>query len=302
MRASLDPSICRLRQSQQGQALTEFLGVAAVLVPLVLLVPVIGKLQDLRHATQMAGRTAAFDATVHNDLGAGFKPVDTLAAEVRQRHLGSMDAFIRSGEVASDAGENRRSLWTTPTGQPWITSLADIRVGFGADASADRAAGFSAASDGQVFDLNPFASARSLGLGTRGVFTADVTVPLARLPEGVRAWEPFDRLDLSLRSHTSVLIDGWTARSPEQVESRVAGLAPLTGSLAQAAVNLFGVPIEMLELGRLNAPRIGQLDTWRDVLPADRLTGADRRPVAGSGGSAPGPASPAPSPNPNEMP
>jgi hypothetical protein len=284
-----------MRRAQHGHALTEFIAVAAVLVPLLLLVPVIGKYQDIRHAVQMGSRTAAFDATLHNDQGAGWKPLDTLADEIRLRHFAAPDAFVRSGAAPTDAPVHGPAHWTDPHGNPLIRRQADIRVGFGAAASDDRAAGFSAASDGTLFNLNPFASAGSLGLGTRGVFTADVSVPLANLPAGVRAWEPFDRIDLTMRAHTSVLIDGWTARSPAQVEQRVAGLAPLTGGLAQAGVTLMSLPIELLELGRLQAPRIGQLEVWRDVVPADRLVGPNRE--RGAPAPAPAPAEPPPSPS-----
>ncbi len=276
-----------MKPQQQGHALTEFIVIAAVLVPLVLLVPMIGKYQDIRHAVQMGSRTAAFDATVHNDQGAGWKPLDQLSNEIRRRHFASPDTFVRTGDAVSDAPEHRPAHWTDPHGNPLIRSQSDIRVRFGETASDDRGAGFSAASDGRLFNVNPFASANSLGLGARGVFTADVAVPLANLPAGVRVWEPFDRLDLTMRAHTSVLIDGWTARSPAQVEQRVAGLAPLTGGLAQAAVNLMGLPVELLELGRLRAPRIGQLDTWRDVVPADRLVGPNRERTAAAPGPAP---------------
>ena len=46
--------------SQQGQALTEFLVASLVVVPLFLLIPMIGKYQDMAHNTLMASRYVAF--------------------------------------------------------------------------------------------------------------------------------------------------------------------------------------------------------------------------------------------------
>lgn len=61
----------RYPRRQAGQALVEFLAMAAPLLGLFLLMPMIGKYQDIAHATQMASRYAAFDATVHNDAAGG---------------------------------------------------------------------------------------------------------------------------------------------------------------------------------------------------------------------------------------
>jgi hypothetical protein len=58
----------------RGQALTEFLLVSLALIPLFLLLPMIGKYQDINHATQMASRYAAFDAILRNDSQNSWKP------------------------------------------------------------------------------------------------------------------------------------------------------------------------------------------------------------------------------------
>lgn len=263
-----------MRTHIQGHALTEFLAVSAVLVPLLLLVPVIGKMQDLVHAVQMGSRTAAFDATVHHPGGAGWKPVAQWADEIRARHFAGTDAPVRTGQQPAD-GE-RRPLWTDPLGRPLVPDLGAVRVGFGPASADDPASGFTAADDGRPFGLNPLAAPSRLGLQAAGTFGADVSVPLARLPEGVRALQPFDRLDLTLQARTSLLVDGWTAHAPSQVDDRVGGVALPGGGVLRGVADLGGFGITLLELGRVPPPRVGELQPWRDVVPADRLRDGGR--------------------------
>ena len=261
------------RRLQGGHALAETLVMAAVLVPVLLLIPMIGKYQDLRHAVQMAGRSVAFDATLHHDRSTGWTPLDRLAEEVRVRHFANGDGTVRSGQRVPQGPHWARSLWTDPLGQPLLPSPESVRVGYGPAAVPDPRAGFTGASDGRAFNLNPAAGTDRLGLEANGILTGRVVVSVARLPAGVRAWEPFDRLDLTMTAGTSLLIDGWTARSPQEVEQRVGALVPGSGPMADAAMSLGGFGVRALELGRLPPPRLGDLEMWRDVVPADRLRG-----------------------------
>lgn len=261
---------------QQGHALVESLSVALVLVPLFLLIPVIGKYQDIRHAVQMASRSVAFDSTVNHDRSAGWTPHDQLAGEIRARHFASGEGFVRTGQQAQEGLRWARPLWTDPRGQPLLPSPEAVRVGYGLAGSADPQGGFTASSDGRAFNLQPAAGADRLGLPARGILTGQVAVTVARLPEGVRAWEPFDTLDLTLSARTSLLIDGWAARSPQDVERRIEPLAPGSGAIASAAAGIGGMGIQALELGRVAPPRLGELEMWRDVVPADRLAQGTR--------------------------
>ena len=82
----------RAAGSHAGQALTEFLVVSLVLIPLFLLIPMIGKYQDISHATQLASRYAAFDAVLRNDSENAWKTPALLAAHsepVTKRGRGS---------------------------------------------------------------------------------------------------------------------------------------------------------------------------------------------------------------------
>jgi hypothetical protein len=257
----------------RGHALTEFLAVSAVLVPLLLLVPVVGKLQDLRHAVQMGSRTAAFDATLHHPGSAGWKSPAQLADEVRARHFGGTDTPVLTAQQPDV--DDRKPLWTDPLGRPLVPDLGAVRIGFGPASSPDPDAGFQPAGDGRPFSLNPLAAPARLGLATPGLFSADVSVPIARMPDGLRALQPLDRLDLTLQARTSLLLDGWTANAPGQVDARVERLAVPGGGAVRSVADLGGLGITLLELGRVSPPRIGELEAWRDAVPADRLrTGA----------------------------
>ena len=253
---------------QNGQALTEFLVIALALVPLFLLLPMVGKYQDLVHATQMASRYAAFDATSFGNTG-GFnpwKPPAQLAAEVRRRFYSNADAPIKTGDVAGDFDANRNLMWRDPWGHALIRNFSDVGVSFG-NAGATQAAGFDASgADGTAL----FANAGTIGLASPGVYTANVSVALANLPTGFRSIEPFDRLDLTIRRHTSLLFDPWHSPDTKRTEARTGKLAPVGAAIAKTAPVL-DVFIKAIDRGEVTAPGFSDLSQWRDVVPLDRL-------------------------------
>lgn len=262
----------------RGHALVEMLLVAAALLPLLVLIPALGKLQDIAHAARMASRAVAFDAAWHHDRSSGWTDPQQLAQQIRARHFARDAGPLRAGqEPGEGSGSWAPPHWTQPDGTSWIRDPQSIRIGFGPNASHEPADGWSDVGDSRPFELQPLAGAARLGLPARGTFTGRVEVPLARWAEGIRLWQPFDRLDLTLAAETSVLIDGWVARSPAEVEQRVSSASPVPPGLRDAARGLAGLGVTALELGRLPPPRIGDLEAWRDVVPQDRLRlGEDR--------------------------
>jgi hypothetical protein len=260
-------------KKQSGQALTEFLVIAMVLLPLFLLVPMIGKYQELAHMTQMASRYAAFDATSFGDAD-GFnhwKPPAQLADEVRRRFYSNADAWIKTGDVAGDFDANRNVFWRDPYGHALIAKFSDVSVSFGNGATA-QAGGFDKASgaDGKLFNAEPLANANTIGLQARGIYTAQVGVALANLPTGIHSVAPFDALDLRIVRHTSLLFDPWSAVDTEKTEDRVAMLAPAASLLSKVELPL-NVAIKELDLGKVGKASFADLQPWRDVVPADRL-------------------------------
>ncbi|MBC7512843.1 MAG: hypothetical protein H7234_00215 [Herminiimonas sp.] len=253
---------------QGGQALTEFLLVALALVPLFLLLPMVGKYQDLAHATQMASRYAAFDATSFGNT-AGFnpwKPPAQLADEVRRRFYSNTDAPIKTGDVAGDFDANRNVFWRDPWGHALIRNFSDIGVSFG-NGQATQAGGFNASgADGTAL----FANAGIIGLASPGVYTANVSVALANLPAGIKSTEPFDRLDLTIRRHTSLLFDPWHSPDTARTEERVGRLAPV-GAVVATVEPVLNAAIEAVDMGHVKSPDFSDLRQWRDVVPLDRL-------------------------------
>lgn len=255
---------------QRGQALVEFLGIAAALLGLFLLMPMIGKYQDIAHAAQLASRYAAFDATVNNDAAGGYKPPGQLAEEVRRRHFSQARAPIKTHDQAGDFAAHRNPLWTDPAGHPLIPRFSDIAVSFGDSQATSHSQAFRASSDGTPFSAVPLANHSRLQLQARGIYRANVSVPLSNLPGGIESYTPFDQLDLRIRRHASVLIDPWASRSVEQTMDRFGRLAPLN-SLFSPVETLLGAAIPVVELMQVSAPQFGRLDKWQDLVPADRL-------------------------------
>lgn len=271
------PGICsRAMQSEKvsGQALTEFLVLAAALIPLFLLIPVIAKYQDIAHSTQMASRYVAFEAMTRNDAMSTWKPAAQLSDEVRRRFFSNPDAPIKTNDTAGDFKANQNLFWRDPQGRSLITSFGnDVTVSFGAGQGADHGAAFSSASDGKPFTLrNEFG-----GLQARGIYTANVNVRVANLPSGLKNYEPFDKINLNITRSTSVVIDPWAANSPVQAESRFSGNATIfPASALKQYDTIFNAAVGIIDApGGIPAPKLGQLDFWRDVVPEDRLKAAN---------------------------
>lgn len=257
------------RSLQRGQALTEFLVAAVALIPLLLLIPVIAKYQDIGNSTQAASRYVAFDAMTRNDSVSSWKAEAQVAAEVRRRFFSNIDAPIKTNDVAGNFKAHQNLFWRDPKDAPLIADLnSDVAVSYGTSRAGTHDGGFSAASDGAIFVLHD-----QLGLPARGIYTANVSVNVANLPEGLKFYAPFDQINLFIGRSTSVAIDAWTAKSPSQVESKIAASPVLfpVGTLAafspvvDVAVSIIDIP------GGISGPKLGQLDFWRDVVPEDRL-------------------------------
>lgn len=254
---------------QSGQALTEFLVIAVALVPLFLLLPLIAKYQDVAHATQMASRYVAFDAMTRNGTVSPWKPESQLGDEIRRRFFSNADAPIKTDDVAGDFLADDNLFWRGAGNESLITSFAnDVRLSFGPGNGAAHAAGFTAASDGV-----PFVLRNQLALPARGIYTANVSVALANMPAGLKFYEPFDRINLSIARSTSVAIDSWAAASPAQIETKIAARPEIfpVGDLS-AISPIVDADVRLIEApGFIAGPQLGRLDFWRDVVPDDRL-------------------------------
>ena len=268
-------SRCAIRRAcSRGQALTEFLTITLALVPLFLLAPMLGKVQDMSHGTLLASRYVAFDAAIRNDGSSGFKPAAQLADEAKRRVLGAADAPIKTGDVAGDFRAHQNRLWRTPNDKSLIEHFADdVTLTFGAERKADRLAAVEPTADAAPFTP----TSELLGLTATGIHTANISVRLAKLSESGKFFEPFDKLELAMTRSTSLVVNYWSARGPGdskgEVEQRIGGNPALFpgGALAEVA-GVVGAATTMIDAPvALPAPRLGQLEFWRDLVPEDRL-------------------------------
>lgn len=259
-----------MSRQHTGQALTEFLVVAVALAPLFLLMPMVAKYQDIAHATQMASRYAAFQAFNRNgDTTAGWTPESELADDIRRRFLSNTEAPIKTKDVAGNFLAHHNLFWMDPKGEPLITDFGDkVVLSFGTDNGTKHADGFQGASDGA-----PFVVGSPLALESRGIYRTNVTVSLANMPEGLKFYEPFDKLDLAIQRSTSLLINPWSARSAADVDNKIANASTIfpAGALSKVSPAI-DVAVTLIDLpGGLSGPRLGRLEFWRDVVPQDRL-------------------------------
>jgi hypothetical protein len=258
---------------QRGQALTEFLVVALAIIPLMLLIPMIAKYQDVSNSTQLASRYVAFEATQFNDTVNAFKSEADLANEVRRRFYSNTDAPIKTGDVAGDFKAHQNLFWRDPKGGTLLKPFDEITVSFGTDTKTTHQEGFKSISNESIsFGTSSVPS--MMGLGSRGVYRANVSVPLVNLPEGIKSFEPFDKINLSMTRQTSIAFDHWAARSPQQTEARFGRLAPISSAL-QNIEPAIDVAVTLLDKlpgeGGVTPPRFGRLERWRDFIQEDRV-------------------------------
>lgn len=258
------------RHLECGQALTEFLVVALALIPLILLIPLIAKYQDVSYAVQMSSRYVAFEAMTRNEAQSTWKSPGQLAEEVRRRFFSNPDAPVKTGDVAGNFSAHQNLFWRGPNGAPLISDLdQDVSAGFGAGNGANQSEAFGAAGDGQPFNL--LKTADQLGLRAHGIYTGNVSVKFANLPAGIKAYEPFDKIDLSVTRHTSLIVDGWMAKDAAQAESRIDHPVLVPATSLRNVASVVDAAVSLVEVGQIPGPRLGQLEFWRDVVPPDRL-------------------------------
>lgn len=272
-RARRSVLVAALQQTQQGQALVEFLVLCFALVPLLVLIPMLGKYQDMGHAAQMASRYAAFDATIRNGSMSTEKPPAQLADEVRRRFFGAANVPIKTDDVAGDFLAHRNLFWRDPQGNALVKNFSDITVSFGKDKTADRSRAFEALALEEGF----FTTARLAGLPTPGIYRANIAVKVANLPAKITSYQPFDTLNLTIERSTSLLIDPWAAKNTDQVNQRVRQWADKTAlplRVIEPALRILVPALDNKLPGistDIKTPRFVNLESWTDLVPPDRF-------------------------------
>lgn len=189
---------------QRGQSTVEFVVLALVLVPLVLIVPLLGKYMDIAQVAAVASRYAAFESTVsHSGALGGWKSDALLAQEVRRRFFSNSEAPVKTDDAAGDFNAHRNPLWFDHRGDPLLPAFA-ANVGVEATHKSIE---------------QPFGAlyAKALGLSHDKLVTGRVTVDIAN----VAGLAPFDALNLSATRSTVVLADPWAASGPQAIVTAI---------------------------------------------------------------------------------
>lgn len=251
----------RLRTRQTGQSTVEFVVLSLVMVPLLLIVPLLGKYMDIAQTTAEASRYTAFEGTVrHSSSAAGWKSDGDLATEVRRRFFSNSDAPIKTNDVAGDFNAHRNTLWFDHRGKPLLPKFVD---NVGVKTTRESMS-------------QPFGAfhASSLGLPQDNLYTGLVNVAVAN----IAALKPFDTLGLSISRSTTLLADPWAAHGPASIKSKIRnnGWDPL-GPFPYKPLEVLGgnpvvgLALTLFEFGA-SPPNIGLVDP--DRVPADRVLDA----------------------------
>lgn len=256
-------------RAHQGQALTELLIIALALIPLFLIVPLIAKYQDISHSTQIASRYAAFAAATRGRTLNTTDRSQYLADNIRRRIFSNTDAPVKTNDVPGNFKANQNLFWRTPQDHSLIQDFGDVQLSFGVPAGMDHNHAFIDASDDKPFNQ---IGKDDLNLPAQGVYTVNVSVKLANMPSGLKFYEPFDKINLTMTRSTSLLLDPWTAWSPTNAEKHFENPTIFPAkALADVSQGLEPLVRVIDSPGNIPAPQLGKLDFWRDVVPEDRL-------------------------------
>jgi len=240
---------------QRGQSTVEFVVLALVMVPLLLIVPLLGKYMDIAQTTTVASRYVAFEANVrHSSSSAGWKTDAELAQEVRRRFFSNSDAPIKTNDTAGDFNAHRNTLWFDHKGNPILPTFAS-------DVSVTTTKESMTQPFGTVF-------AGSLDLSYANLYTGQVTVNLANVP----GLAPFDALGLSIGRSTTLLADPWAASGPAMVRAKIQSdpyAFPYKSSLPPGIYYSSMLLIPFTYALESNSPNIGGVAP--DIVPIDRL-------------------------------
>jgi len=266
------------RKYQAGQAMTEFVVVAVLLlVPLYLIVPVLGKYIDMKSAAIQGARYAAWERTVFYAGAAasvdwpGVEKSDSqIRNEVRQRVF-SEGAGIQNGDKSAGSwgGTGYKSNWHNRDGTGMLPNYDAVTQSLTANDTpgiANQALNLIVV----VADaLGPF------NLEMKGLHAADVSVTAntqsINMSLNGDASMAFNPGPLTFSDHSVVLTNSWSANGSSHVKSQTQGLTPTGIFQTPVGKTLFTL---LKVVAAVAAPEILFLDLGKiepDVVPPDRL-------------------------------
>ena len=254
-------------RGMQGQALTEIVVMAAILVPLFLLIPIVAKYGHIKQMAQQAARNAAWEATATRNHA--LPDIHNLERKALDRNFAAADAQIRSDVGSSAASGEFGDQMLNTFSKHKLLERDNLKL------QSLRETG----SPGYLDDaVKVLPRVGSFPPNPKGYVTAQVKLNIRdlKLADGSPAHylEPFDNLNLALVRKQSLLVDAWNASGPQSGErSVVTWVKPLTPSSKleglDKLLDMFK-PLEMLPI----IGAIGRLEPGiikPDVVPADKL-------------------------------
>ena len=273
---------------QSGQALIETLVGATVLVPFVILLVWLGKVQTMQQAAIAGARVLAFECSVRPEACA--RPADhpELADELRRRVFARADLGILSRDrMADDAPASERNpLWTDHRNRALIERFSDVGVRVDAEpfdaglSVSESRAGAIASNALEV--LSELAGPGRFGLDIRGgLVNARVQVNASRSAPADDFSRQLASIPLGIHAHTAVLTDAWNASGTttpggRSVEARVSSGRRLN-SVYEASIDARYLPVRgfISLMGAIGleptADAFRYHDAALDVLPKDRI-------------------------------
>lgn len=258
------------KRNQVGQATTEFFIGAIALVPILLMVPLLGKLSDVNHTAIEASRYAAWETTVATPQA---KPLDTLTSETQRRFFERPEFFIQTGQTPSDTQTDANPMWSVGADGRLVES-STTSIGVALSREEDPGTVAQVIMDG----LNLMAGIPGLfkddlkfDVEQRGLIGAQIAVDVAandfgfdpNLGCGASASDSFTCI---LRQNV-ILTDAWDAASAEEVAQKTKAFVPaaIFEDLSKITDVVGRVPF-LEEWGRLKPGYVA-----KDTVPADRL-------------------------------
>jgi hypothetical protein len=281
------------RGLQKGQALVETLVAAIVLLPLLLLVMYVGKLQTVQQSTLAASRALAFECQVSfnacSQFNGGATNSNLLADELRRRHFMNPSVGVNSNEFASDSASlsERQILWKDHRGNALLESYADI--GFRVDPDVFNAGSGIVKGSGAKIATNALDVVSNLAGPARfgldwqgGLIDAKVQALLSKNQQMNALVDSLGAMPLTMRAHTAILTNAWNASSAvgsegESTLSRVNQGKKLP--LLEPVIDAMYLParafIKLAEVLRVegNASSFQYHKVDPTIVPADRLEG-----------------------------
>ncbi len=274
--------------AQSGQALTETLVFALVVVGMLFGVLLIGRLHAIQASAIGAARAHAFECRL--EVADCDDPVRAaqLATVIRARHFAGAEPAL-SGAGSGGSGAPARvaphPFWTNPDRSPMLVSLDSIAV---SSSSLSLNAGFNVAAAAQraqsVPSIAPLtAMPERFGLDVSAGFRASrIEVPVHASLSGIGGVSRDPSLSLPIRARLAIVGNEWNASqsfgpAPDSLQSRVERGARLD-SFRQAALDAgYAVPRALLSA----ADAIG-IEPGGSALASHRLdvtvVPQDRRP------------------------